>query len=118
MSAGDEAGTSRICQILDAAEKDVHCKLKPNDGLFAGTGMCIDLARCPYADIKLQIIEQELSDIQHTFALHSPSVTVLPAQLRTSWANRVASESSWEYQQGVGIGGQATIQSCAHLFLQ
>jgi hypothetical protein len=31
----------------------------------------------------------------HTFALQMPSMTLLPAQLRTSWAKRMGSESSW-----------------------
>jgi hypothetical protein len=38
-----------------------------------------------------------------TFALHRPSVTVPPAQLRTSWAKRVASESSYDHQYATNV---------------
>jgi hypothetical protein len=33
------AGTSRMCQMLVTAEREVHCRARPSDGWFAGTGM-------------------------------------------------------------------------------
>lgn len=64
-----------MCQIFDTVERDVHCRVSPSEELFAAMGIWIVLVFWP-------------------FALQRPSVTVLPAQLRTSWANREGSESS------------------------
>lgn len=41
MSAGEEAGTSRMCQMLETVEMDVHCSVRPRFGWDAGTGMWI-----------------------------------------------------------------------------
>lgn len=73
-------------------ERDVHCKVRPKDGLDAGMGIWIVLVRWPFITINANAEETSLRHF--TFALHRPSVTVLPAQLRTSWAKRLGSESS------------------------
>jgi len=39
MSAGEFAGTSRMCQMLETVEMDVHCSVRPREGEEDGTGM-------------------------------------------------------------------------------
>jgi hypothetical protein len=51
MSAGEEAGTSRMCQILETVERDVHCRVNPNDELFGATGIWIVRVLWPYITI-------------------------------------------------------------------
>lgn len=40
MSAGELAGTSRMCQMFEAAEREVHWRARPRVGWSAGTGIC------------------------------------------------------------------------------
>jgi len=47
MSAGEEAGTSRMCQMLETVEMDVHCKVRPRLGCDEGMGMWIVRVRWP-----------------------------------------------------------------------
>lgn len=39
MSAGEFAGTSRMCQMLETVEIDAHCRVNPNVGSFAAMGI-------------------------------------------------------------------------------
>jgi hypothetical protein len=34
---------SRMCQIFETVERDVHCSVSPNEGLFAAIGIWIVL---------------------------------------------------------------------------
>jgi len=52
-----------------------------------GLSACVD-------PLIILVLSQRRSKHEVTFALQRPNVTVLPAQLRTSWAKRAGSESS------------------------
>ena len=39
MSAGEDGGTSRMCQMFETVESDVHCRDRPIEGLLVAMGI-------------------------------------------------------------------------------
>jgi hypothetical protein len=93
--------------MLETVEMDVHCSVRPRFGWDAGLGCGLSVFVDPVIYLSVYCPTSDQCE-RYTFALHSPSVTVLPAQLRTSRAKSCGSESSCVCQQSYQARNEVT----------